>query len=148
MPIQCLTPILNVSSIAESFAWFELLGWKRGFSWNSGGMIPCAAVESAHGPATFGSVGSGKAEIFLCVGAQGSRGERPPQFPGDENTDGVWMSWFFDSLAEVDALHRLAIEHHMTIASPPEDKPWGMREFHLRHPDGHTFRIGSGLDHH
>ncbi|HEY4086784.1 MAG TPA: hypothetical protein VGM43_12640 [Bryobacteraceae bacterium] len=25
-----LTPILNVSNIQESFAWFEKLGWKKG----------------------------------------------------------------------------------------------------------------------
>lgn len=148
MPIQCLTPILNVSSIAESFAWFELLGWQRGFSWNAGGMIPCAAADNAHGPATFGSVGSGEVEIFLCVGAQGSRGERSPQFPGDENTGGVWMSWFLASPAEVDVLYNLALQRQLSIASPPEDKPWGVREFHLRHPDGHTFRVGAGLHAH
>jgi hypothetical protein len=27
---------------------------------------------------------------------------------------------------------------------PPEDKPWGVREFGLRHPDGHVLRIGTG----
>jgi len=26
---------------------------------------------------------------------------------------------------------------------PPTDEPWGVREFHLRHPDGHTFRVGA-----
>lgn len=26
-----LTPILNVSDIQESFAWFEKLGWKKGW---------------------------------------------------------------------------------------------------------------------
>ena len=31
-------------------------------------------------------------------------------------------------------------------ARPPTDEPWGVREFHLRHPDGHTFRIGAGMD--
>ena len=25
---------------------------------------------------------------------------------------------------------------------PPTDEPRGIREFHLRHPDGHTFRVG------
>ena len=23
----------------------------------------------------------------------------------------------------------------------PTDESWSMREFHLRHPDGHTFRV-------
>ena len=26
---------------------------------------------------------------------------------------------------------------------PPTDEPWGVREFHLRHADGHTFRISA-----
>ena len=55
-----LTPILNVSSIAESFAWFEKLGWKKGWDWGD--------------PPTFGGVRSGECEIFLCQGAQGGRG--------------------------------------------------------------------------
>ena len=25
------------------------------------------------------------------------------------------------------------------------DEPWGVREFHLRHPDGHMFRVSGGL---
>jgi hypothetical protein len=31
------------------------------------------------------------------------------------------------------------------VTMPPLDMPWGIREFHLRHPDGHTFRIGSEI---
>src|ERR1700730_1993956 len=56
-----LTPILNVSDIQQSFAWFEKLGWKKGWDWGS--------------PPTFGGVCSGDCEIFLCQNAQGSRGK-------------------------------------------------------------------------
>ncbi|MEK6257472.1 MAG: VOC family protein [Planctomycetota bacterium] len=148
MPVLGLTPVLNVSSIAQSFDWFEKLGWQRGFSWNDGGMIgegPDAATSNAQGAAGFGSVCSGKTTIFLCCGAQGSRGTIMPKFPGDDATDGVWMSWWMGSPAEVDALHQLAIDNGMLVTYPPTDEPWGVREFHLRHPDGHTFRVSSGL---
>ena len=70
-----VTPILNVSSIPDSMAWFELLGWHRGFSWPEGDANP-----------GFGSVTSGKVTIFLCRGAQGSRGSNMPRFPGDDET--------------------------------------------------------------
>lgn len=133
MPIQNVTPILNVSSVLDSQAWFEKLGWRAGFQWDSGDGVG------------FGSVCSDKAEIFLCVGAQGSRGTVMPKFPGDDQTDGVWMSWWVDSPAEVDALHATALSLGMTVTYPPTDEPWGVREFHLRHPDGHMFRIGAGL---
>lgn len=36
MKVERLTPILNVSNIEESFAWFEKLGWKKGWDWGEG----------------------------------------------------------------------------------------------------------------
>jgi len=33
MDVKRLTPILNVSNIEESFAWFEKLGWQKGWDW-------------------------------------------------------------------------------------------------------------------
>ena len=148
MPVLGLTPVLNVSSIAQSFVWFEQLGWQRGFRWNDGGLIgdgPDAAARNEHGEAGFGSVCSGETSIFLCCGAQGSRGTIMPKFPGDDATDGVWMTWWMGSPAEVDALHQIAVSKGLIVTYPPTDEPWGVREFHLRHPDGHMFRVSSGL---
>jgi uncharacterized glyoxalase superfamily protein PhnB len=145
MGICSVTPVLNVSNIGDSFAWFESLGWKRGFSWNDSGIIPHAQGSNEHGPAGFGSVCSGDATIFLCCGAQGSRGTIMPKFPGDDQTDGVWMSWWMDSPADVDALHEIAVKSGMTVTYPPTNEPWGVREFHLRHPDGHMFRVSAGV---
>jgi uncharacterized glyoxalase superfamily protein PhnB len=147
MPIHNVVPILNVSSVPASFAWFEALGWKRGFSWNDGGMIASGADRNEQGDAGFGSVCSGEAEIFLCHGGQGSRGTIVPRFPGDDAIDGVWMSWWLDTLAEVDNLYATALQHKMMVTMPPTNEPWGVREFHLRHPDGHTFRVSAALRH-
>jgi len=146
MAVRSVTPILNVSSPPDSFAWFEALGWNRGFSWNEGGMIANAADRNEHGEAGFGSVCSHDAQIFLCRGAQGARGTVAPRWPGDDETDGVWMSWWMESPADVDTLHAAALRHGMTVTMPPTDEAWGVREFHLRHPDGHMFRISAGLD--
>jgi hypothetical protein len=84
----------------------------------------------------------GRGEIFLCEGGQGSRGTRPPEDPFDEHADGVWMSWFLPGRAELDAAYARARELGYEITLEPTDEPWSIREFHLRHPDGHTFRIG------
>lgn len=132
MEIKGLTPILNVSNIVESFAWFEKLGWQKGWDWGD--------------PPAFGGVCNGKSEIFLCQGGQGSRGGPMPQFVGDDGTGGVWMSWWLESPAAVDAAHELALKHGLTVTMPPTDEPWNVREFHLRHPDGHTFRVSAGLE--
>ncbi len=133
MYVSAITPILRVTSLPQSFAWFESLGWKRVFSWNDSGMISNAADRDAHG----------EVEIFLCHGGQGSLGTLRPEFPGDDSTDGVWMTWWLKSWAELDAVHAVAISKQMDVSMPPRDEPWGVREFHLRHPDGHTFRVSA-----
>jgi len=134
MPVQNLTPILNVSDILQSQAWFAKLGWSARFIWPHDSSDP-----------DFGAVCSGKAEIFLCRGGQGSRGTIMPRFPGDDVTDGVWMSWWVDSPAEVDAIHAQALADGLIVTYPPTNEPWNVREFHLRHLDGHMFRVSAGL---
>ena len=125
-----LTPILNVSDIEESFAWFETLGWTRGFAWGT--------------PPTFGAVCSGGFEIFLCRGAQGGRGKSElatTDGAGEAADRGVWMSIWVE---DVDSVHRECLDHGLEVTFPPTDEPWGVREMHVRHPDGHVFRISRG----
>jgi catechol 2,3-dioxygenase-like lactoylglutathione lyase family enzyme len=135
MRVRSVTPILNVSDVRASLAWFERLGWRTGFTWAD----PRIGVDD---PGFASVVGDGTAEIFLCLDGQGSRGTRPPAFSFDESADGVWMSWFLDSADELEAMHARALELGLDVTMPPTDEPWGIREFHLRHPDGHTFRVG------
>ena|SRR5947209_18158305 len=119
MHAKRITPILNVSNIAESFAWFEKLGFKKGWDWGE--------------PPSFGGVCSGQTEIFLCQDGQGGRG-------GDQ---GMWMSIWVD---DVDAIHGHCVEQGLEITWPPTDEPWNVREMHVRHPDGHVFRISQSLE--
>ena len=120
MKLDSLTPILNVSDVPASLDWFEALDWERGLAWDDeGGM-------RSNEP-TFASVHSGRTEIFLCLDDQGARG--------------VWLSWFLPSREELEAAHSRAVELDYEITQDPTDEPWGMREFHLRHLDGHMFRL-------
>ena len=136
MAVYLVVPILNVSDVRASLAWFEKLGWETRFTW----------PEKDADEVGFAGLGFGQSEIFLCRGGQGSRGTRASAFPFDESTDGVWMSWFVEGLDELTAMHKRAVELGLEVTMPPSDMPWGIREFHLRHPDGHTFRVGCGLD--
>lgn len=129
-----LTPILNVSALADSFRWFELLGWRKRWEWGD--------------PPGFGAVGSGPCEIFLCQDGQGGRGRSELSVttgvPGADAADrGVWMSLW---VADVDRVHRSCVEAGIEVTHPPTDEPWGVREMHVRHPDGHVFRVGRGLE--
>ena len=145
MKIQHVVPILNVSDVPASILWFQNLGWACGFCWNEGGMIAHGRTSNELGAASFAGVCSREAEIFLCRDGQGSR---PRDLSADPDHSGVWMSWFLDSAAEVDAMHAQAVDLGYLITQPPRDEPWGVREFHLRHPDGHMFRVGAGIAEH
>ena len=134
MHAEHLVPILNVSNISASFTWFAKWGWKKLWDWGT--------------PPTFGAVGSGECEIFLCQGAQGGRGRGANTATfgpnGDEAGDkGVWMSVF---VSDVDAVHQQCIAQGLDVTFPPTDMPWNVREMHVRHPDGHVFRVGTGIE--
>ena len=97
MDAKHITPILNVSDIPASFAWFEKWGWKKCWDWGT--------------PPTFGAVGSGECEIFLCQGGQGSRGKGANSSTfgpdGDETADkGVWMSIWVEDVDKNSFGHR------------------------------------------
>ena len=133
MYAKAITPILNVSDISASFAWFEKWGWKKCWDWGT--------------PPTFAAVGSGECEIFLCHAAQGGRGKGANtttfQEEGDETLDqGVWMSVWVD---DVDEVHKQCLAAGLEVTFPPTNMPWRVREMHLRHPDGHVFRVGKGV---
>lgn len=134
MYTRSLTPILNVSSYAESVTWFERFGWHEAWHWGE--------------PPTFGGVVSGEVEIFLCQNCQGGRGRSPVKAtfgPGGSNTGdkGCWLSLWVD---DVDAVNQHCIDAGIEIAFPPTDMEWNVREMHVRHPDGHIFRIGSRME--
>jgi len=119
MRAHAITPILNVSDFNASVAWFERLGWRR--LWDYGE------------PPTFGAVGSGACELFLCLDGQGGR-----------DAGGAWMSIWVD---DVDEVHQRCLDQGIDVILPPTDEPWGVREMHVRHPDGHVFRISRSAPH-
>jgi catechol 2,3-dioxygenase-like lactoylglutathione lyase family enzyme len=134
MSARGITQILNVTDLEESFRWFEAFGWARLWDWGD--------------PPGFGAVGSGPVEIFLCQGGQGGRsrlpdGQRSTDSEEAEGNRGVWMSLW---VADVDVVHARCLDADIEVLAPPEDMPWRVREMWVRHPDGHVFRVGRGLD--
>ena len=72
----------------------------------------------------FGSVGRDHVELFLY----GSEAPHP-------TTCSIFVS-------DVEGVHERCKERGGEIVSELETKPWGVREFSLRDPDGHVLRIG------
>ena len=134
MHAKRLNPILNVSNMQQTFDWFEKLGWTKGWEWGT--------------PPTFAGVCSGECEIFVCLNGQGGRGRgRYPLTFGPQSSEieerAVWMSIWVD---DVDAVHARCLEQGLEVTWPPTDMPWNTREMHVRHPDGHVFRISRSLE--
>lgn len=132
MRVHGITPILNVSDIEASFEWFRKLGWEKAWDWND--------------PADFGGVSSNGFSIFLCLNGQGGRGRSSlKQTFGREGADaaeqGVWMTIWIE---DVDAAHEHCLAQGLEVTWPPTDMPWNVREMHVRHPDGHLFRLSRG----
>lgn len=147
MKVKAISPVLSVSDVPASIEWFEKLGWCRGFTWNEQGMIAHAASRNEHGPAQFAGLCANPpspkvedhgANVFLCRNGQGSQDHRPAVGPNFEQYGGVWMSWWVD---DTDAAHAECVKHGIDIVKPIVNESWGVREFLIRHPDGHFFRI-------
>lgn len=134
MRVKAVSPILNVSNMDQSFDWFEALGWEKTWDWGD--------------PVTFGGVRSGDCEVFLCLDAQGGRGKGTSTTTfgssANERADkGVWISLWVDN---VDEIYQHCLHQHIEITWAPTDMPWNVREMHVRHPDGHVFRISCALE--
>jgi uncharacterized glyoxalase superfamily protein PhnB len=74
---------------------------------------------------------SGDCEIFMCRDDQGGRGD-----------SGAWISLWVD---DADVVHERCVAEGLDVVRAPVDEPWDVREFHVRHPDGHVFRIGHAI---
>jgi predicted enzyme related to lactoylglutathione lyase len=70
-------------------------------------------------------------------------GECPDERPASELGN---HSYFVHLLVDgVDEYHREIAARGAMISSPPADKPWGLREFGLRTPDGHRITCGEPI---
>jgi uncharacterized glyoxalase superfamily protein PhnB len=140
MNARKVVPILNVSDIAASFAWFAKLGWEKAFQW------PDTVDQDAE--PDFGGVRSAECEIFLCRDGQGSRGRGTNASTGGPGSDqrsdkGVWMAIL---VKDPDAVYERCLAEGLEVTLPVADQPWGIRELHVRHPEGHVLRIGRAID--
>jgi uncharacterized glyoxalase superfamily protein PhnB len=68
-------------------------------------------------------------------------GECAGAVPASELGDHSYVAYV--AVDDIDDLHANWVARGAPILTPPERKPWGMREFALRTPDGHRMTFGS-----
>ncbi len=76
-------------------------------------------------PPTFGGISRDDVEIFFCKEDQGNPG-----------------TWLCIVVENVDEYYASINDKGVKIISPPEDRPWTIREMLIEDPDGHIIRFG------
>ena len=109
------TAVLAVTSVKDTADYYcGTLGFKVNWLWEE--------------PPTFGSIGLGKAEIFLC-----QQTDLAGRIEGHQH--------YFDA-EDIEALHAQHRAKGAEIISAIENKPWGSREYTVRDPNGYHLRFG------
>jgi uncharacterized glyoxalase superfamily protein PhnB len=70
-------------------------------------------------------------------------GECPDEKPASELGDHSYFAYW--NVDDVDEFYREIVAKGALVTSEPSDKPWGLREFCLRTPDGHRITCGEIL---
>lgn len=67
-------------------------------------------------------------------------GECPDDRAASELANHSYFAYW--NIDHVDEFYREITARGALVTSAPSDKPWGLREFHLRTPDGHRITCG------
>jgi catechol 2,3-dioxygenase-like lactoylglutathione lyase family enzyme len=111
--------ILAVRNLRTSTAFYlNVLGFRRDFGDESDGW-------------SWLSRDSFRVGLGECADAQ----------PASELGDHSYFAYV--NVQDVDGIYVELASRGAPITSPPQTKPWGMREFALRTPDGHRITFGS-----
>ncbi len=70
-------------------------------------------------------------------------GECPDAIPAHQLGDHSYFAYI--TVDDIDKLYRELIENGVAVFQTPSDKPWRMREFGIRSPDGHRIMFGQEL---
>lgn len=70
-------------------------------------------------------------------------GECPDEVPAGDTGNHSWFVYL--TVEGLDELYDELAPHGVDFLSRPANKPWGMREFGIRTPDGHRITFGQAV---
>jgi uncharacterized glyoxalase superfamily protein PhnB len=70
-------------------------------------------------------------------------GECMDALPANELGDHSYVAYV--NVDDIDGLYAELLSRGAPIGTPPESRPWGMREFALQTPDGHRITFGGAV---
>ena len=113
--------VLAVRDLTASTQFYtDVLGFKRDFGDGSDG---------------WSFLSRGQFQVML--------GECPDAAPAGELGDHSWFAYV--TVNDIDALNAELLGKGAEVLTPLATKPWGMREFTLRTPDGHRIAFGQPI---
>jgi len=113
---QMFHPTLYVGDVRAAVDFYvHELGFRASFSWGD--------------PPTIAGVQLGEVELHLSGN-------------GTPNPDGGYVYFV---VGDVDELHAFHAGQGVPLAGPPEDKPWGLRQYEARDLDGHRLLFGQHI---
>lgn len=71
-------------------------------------------------------------------------GECRDEKPASELGDHSWFAYW--NIDDLDDFHNEIAARGALVTSAPANKPWGLREFTMRTPDGHRITCGGPVD--
>lgn len=121
--LRSITPSITANDFAASLAWYrDVVGFVVKDVWESGGRAVGAELVAG-------------SELILLNQDDGAKGH--------DRAKGAGIRLYLSTVQDIDELAASIKARGGTLASEPEDTPWGTRAFTLRDPDGFNLTISS-----
>jgi lactoylglutathione lyase len=121
LDLQAVMPALTVNDLAASIAWYrDVLGFTVSQEMMYEGKLAGAMLKA------------GSVEILL---GQDNFAK------GRDRQKGAALRFYWVTTQDVDALAAAIVSRGGVLAHPPQDEPWGGRDFAITDPDGFLISI-------
>jgi uncharacterized glyoxalase superfamily protein PhnB len=116
-------PVIGAADLLRTVEWFEkTLGFARQWIWGE--------------PPVYAGLSAGGAMLYVCqdaemAGAIAERGLTPDVF--------LWVK-------EIDRVYELHRANGAEIVEPLTTRPWGVRQYVIREPNGYRLKMAESLE--